>query len=122
MNNLSISKRIFILMLISGLALLFVAGIGWRGEQRAIAGVKSVYDYNVVPLVDLGEIGSLLAINTSELLLAMQHDPRSPTVDAHDHPLDVHLANFARRRAEINALWDKYMATDLNAEDRKSVV
>ncbi|MDP3031077.1 MAG: methyl-accepting chemotaxis protein, partial [Rhodocyclaceae bacterium] len=118
MNNLSISKRIFILMLISSFAMLVIAGIGWRSEQRAISGVKSVYDYNVVPLVDLGEIGSLLAINTSELLLAMQHDPRSPTVDAHDHPLDVHLANFARRRTEINALWEKYMATDLNAEEK----
>ncbi|MDP2196637.1 MAG: methyl-accepting chemotaxis protein [Rhodocyclaceae bacterium] len=122
MNNLSISKRIFILMLISALALLFVAGIGWRGEQRAIAGVKSVYDYNVVPLVDLGEIGSLLAINTSELLLAIQHDPRSPTAAFHDHPLDVHLANFARRRTEINALWDNYTATDLTAEERSLAV
>ena len=122
MNNLSISKRIFILMLISGLTLLFVAGIGWRGEQRAIAGVKSVYDYNVVPLVDLGEIGSLLAINTSELLLAMQHDPRSSTADAHDHPLDVHLNNFVRRRTEINALWDNYMATDLTAEEKSLAV
>ncbi|MDP2169696.1 MAG: methyl-accepting chemotaxis protein [Rhodocyclaceae bacterium] len=122
MNNLSISKRIFILMLISSFAMLVIAGIGLRGEQRAIAGLKSVYDYNVVPLVDLGEIGSLLAINTSELLLAMQHDPRSPTVDTHDHPLDVHLTNFARRRSEINALWDKYMATDLNAEEKSLAV
>jgi methyl-accepting chemotaxis protein len=121
-NNLSISKRIFILMLISGLALLLVAGIGWRGEQRAIAGVQSVYEHNVVPLVDLGEIGSLLAINTSELLLAMQHDPRSTTADAHDHPLDVHLANFALRRTEINALWDNYMATDLTAEEKSLAV
>ncbi|MDO8959555.1 MAG: methyl-accepting chemotaxis protein [Rhodocyclaceae bacterium] len=119
MSNLSISKRIFILVLTAILALLLVAGIGWRGEQRAVDATKNVYENNVVLMLDLSEIGSLLAINTSELLLALQHDPRSPTAVAHDHPLDAHLVNFARRRGEINALWDKYMATALSEEEKR---
>jgi methyl-accepting chemotaxis protein len=118
MNNLSISKRIFILMLISSFAMLVIAGIGLRNQNQAVASLKSVYEDRAVPLADLSEIGILLAINTSELLLALQHDPQSHAAVLHDHPTDAHLVNFARRVSEMNALWDKYMATYLTEEEK----
>ncbi|MDP3037104.1 MAG: methyl-accepting chemotaxis protein, partial [Rhodocyclaceae bacterium] len=118
MNNLSISKRIFILMLISSFAMLVIAGIGLRNQNQAVASLKSVYEDRAVPLADLSEIGILLAINTSELLLALQHDQRSFAAAIHNHPVDARLVNFARRVSEINALWDKYMATYLTEEEK----
>lgn len=118
MNNLSIGQRLLILMSVGGLMLLAVAGIGWKNETEAVSTLRSVYQENVIPMYDLGKIGELLAENTAELLLAVQHDPSGKIAVAHDHEIDVHVENFNRRRAEIGALWDKYMATELSAEDR----
>jgi methyl-accepting chemotaxis protein len=119
MNNLSIGKRISILMVVGGLLLLTIAGIAWRNENDAINSLKSVYEDRTVPLVDLGKIGELLDENTLELLLILQHDPHGPLVSAHDHPTELHLERFAKRRAEINTLWDKYMATYLTEEEKR---
>lgn len=38
---------------------------------------------------------------------------------AHGQPLSEHFANFERRSAEINALWNKYMATNLSEEEKR---
>jgi len=119
MNNLSIGKRIFILMLVSGLLLLTIAGIAWRNENHAVGALKTVFEDRVVPLRDLAKIGELLGDNTTELLLAIQHDPRGQLAAAHNHPVDMHLESFNKRRAEIGALWDKFMATHLTEEEKQ---
>jgi methyl-accepting chemotaxis protein len=119
MNNLSISQRMLILMAVGGLLMLTIAGIAWRNESDAVNALKSVYEDRTVPLRDLGKISELLDENTRELLLSLQHDPRSPLASAHDHPIDLHMERFAKRRAEINTLWDKYMATYLTEEEKR---
>ena len=119
MNNISIGKRISMLMLVSGVLLLLIAGIGWRNESHAVAALKTVYQNRVAPLRDMARIGELLGDNTTELLLVVQHDPKGPLVAAHDHPVDIHLENFNKRRAEITTLWDKYMATALTSEEKR---
>jgi methyl-accepting chemotaxis protein len=118
-NHLSIGKRIFILLAAAGVLLLTVAGIGWNNQNRAVATLKSVFEDRVVPLRDLARIGELLGDNTTELLLTIQHDPKGQLAAAHDHPVDVHLERFDKRRAEIDTLWTKYMATYLTEEEKQ---
>jgi methyl-accepting chemotaxis protein len=118
MNNLSIGKRIFVLMMVAGVLLLTIAGIGWRNENHAVAALKTVFEDRVVPLRDLAKIGELLGDNTTELMLAIQHDPNGQLAAAHDHPIDVHLDHFNKRRVEITALWNKYMATHLTDQEK----
>jgi methyl-accepting chemotaxis protein len=119
MNNLSIGKRIFILMLAGGVLLLLVAGVAWRNQDSAVGALKSVYEDRTVPLYDLARVGELLGENTLELMLAIQHDPGGQLAAAHDHPVAVHQEKFAKRRAEITALWEKYMATYLTEEEKR---
>jgi methyl-accepting chemotaxis protein len=119
MNNLSIGKRIAILLMVGGVLLLVIAGIGWKNQSDAVAALQTVYEDRTVPMKDLDRIREQLDKNTVELFLAVQHDPRSPIAAAHDHPIDVHLENFAKRRAEITRLWDKYMATYLTEEEKQ---
>jgi methyl-accepting chemotaxis protein len=118
MKNLSISQRMYILVAVGGLLMLTIAGIAWHNQTNAVAALKSVYEDRTVPLKDISKIGELLAENTVDLLLALQHDPVSPVVAAHDHPTSLHAERFAKRKAEINALWQKYMATYLTAEEK----
>ena len=118
MKNLTISKRILILMLVNVVLLLAVAGIGWKLGNDGVTGLQTVYADRAVPLRDLGKISELLGDNTREVLLAMQHDPKAPSAALHDHPVDAHMERFKQRRAEITALWDQYMATYLTAEEK----
>ncbi|MDP3031512.1 MAG: methyl-accepting chemotaxis protein [Rhodocyclaceae bacterium] len=118
MNNLSIGKRILILMLVNATLLLAVAGIGWKLGGDAVAALETVYADRTVPMQDLAKIGDLLGRNTRDVLLAMQHDPKGPMAAAHDHPVDLHLEQFKQRRGEITMLWDKYMATYLTEEEK----
>jgi methyl-accepting chemotaxis protein len=106
-------------MLVSGALMATVAGVAWRNQNTAVATLHSVYEDRVVPMKDLAKIGDLLNENTLELMLILQHDPQSPLAAAHDHPTSVHLERFAKRRAEITALWDKYMATYLTEEEKQ---
>ena len=119
MNNLSIGKRIFILMLVSSLLMITIAGVAWRNQSQAVAALKAVYEDRTVPIKDLAKIGDLLSENTMELLLIIQHDPQSPLASAHDHPTTLHLERVAKRRAEISALWEKYMATHHTEEEKQ---
>jgi len=119
MNNLSIGKRLMILMLVNAALLLAVAGIGWKLGGDAVSALETVYADRTIPLADLGKISTLLGDNTREILLAMQHDPKGAMAAAHDHPVDRHVEQFAQRRAEITALWDKYMATYLTEEEKR---
>ena len=118
MNNLSIGQRLLILMSVGGLLLLIVAGIGWKNQDHSVASLKTVFEDRVVPLRDLAKIGELLADNTTEILLAIQHDPSGKVAAAHDHAIDIHPENFNRRRGEITKLWDKYMASHLTEEEK----
>jgi methyl-accepting chemotaxis protein len=122
MNQLSIGSRIYILMIVGGLMMLTVAGIGWKNGNEAVASMKTMYEDRTVPLVDLAKVGELLNANTMELILVLQHDPNSPLVAAHNHPLEHHLELFAKRRTEISALWEKYMATYLTEEEKRLAV
>ena len=119
MNNLSISQRMLILMIVGGVLMLTIAGLAWRNENNAVSSLKSVYEDRTVPLLGLSKISELLGENTLELLLILQHDPRSPLAAAHDHAADLHLEHFAKRRAEVNTLWDQYMATNLTEEEKR---
>jgi methyl-accepting chemotaxis protein len=119
MKNLSIGQRLFLLMVCGAVMLLAIAGIGWKNQNESVASLKTVFEDRVVPLRDLAKIGELMGSNTTELLLAMQHDPKNTFAAVHNHPLDLHPQNFSMRRAEIDRLWQKYMATYLTEEEKE---
>ena len=111
MNNLTIGKRIAILMLVSGLLLLSLAATAWNNQRNAVSSLNSVYVDDVVPLAALGKISMLMGENITELMLVLQHDPSSPVAKAHDHSIKMHVDKFNDRRLEIGDLWDEYLET-----------
>ena len=115
----SISARLAAFTVFAGLLLVTIAAVGLLGGKKAVDALNSVYEDRTVPLVDLFRLAELRAANEKEILLILQRDPRSPLSGAHGQPLSEHFANFERRSAEINALWNKYMATNLSEEEKR---
>lgn len=118
MNTHSIGFRLAAFAAVAGLLLTIIAAIGLHGGSNAVGALKTVHEYRTTPLVSLFRIAELRGENEKEILLMLQRDPRSPLADAHDQPLAAHFEKFNRRSQEINAMWDKYMATQLSAEEK----
>ena len=46
--------------------------------------------------------------NRSQIMLALQHDPRSEYSSLHDHPVSMHLEAIEKNAEEISAAFKKY--------------
>jgi methyl-accepting chemotaxis protein len=119
MNDLSIARRLLILVSVAILLLLTIAGIGWKNQTQEVSALQAVYEDNSVSMGILSKIGELLAENTEELFLAMQHDPASRLAEVHSHPVDVHLESFTKRREEISTLWKQFMDSPHSDEEKR---
>lgn len=118
-SNMRIVSRLWMLSFTGLLGFVVAIGLGWQGLDESEASLKSVYEDRAVPMYDLSLIDSKIRENYNDLILAFQHDPASPLSTLHGHPVDIHLDSVNKRKGEINALWDKYMATFLTEEEKK---
>ena len=118
-NNLRMVSRLWLLALSALAGFVVAIAVGWFGVNSASNSLKSVYEDRAVPMYDLSQIDSRIRENYNDLTLAFQHDPASPLASLHGHPVERHLENVNKRRDEINALWQKYMATNLTEEEKK---
>jgi len=119
LDTLSIAKRILILTVGALILMLLITFLGWRGMQQMTDDLESVYLDRAVPMVDLSQIASKFDAVYADLLRAFQHDPDSKTYALHDHPISEHTERAERVMKEIDALWEKYMATTLTEEEKR---
>jgi PAS domain S-box-containing protein len=117
-NNMRMVSRLWLLSLSALAGFVVAIAVGWFGLNAATSGLKSVYEDRAVPMYDLGQIDSRVRENYNDLILAFQHDPSGALASLHGHPVERHLENVSKRRDEINALWQKYMATYLTEEEK----
>ncbi|MBA3023195.1 MAG: MCP four helix bundle domain-containing protein [Gammaproteobacteria bacterium] len=117
-NNMRMVSRLWLLSLSALAGFVVAISVGWLGVNSATNGLKSVYEDRAVPMYDLGQIDSRVRENYNDLILAFQHDPSGALASLHGHPVGRHLENVSKRKDEINALWQKYMATYLTEEEK----
>ncbi|GAB5606128.1 methyl-accepting chemotaxis protein [Sideroxyarcus sp. TK5] len=117
-NNMRMVSRLWFLSLSALAGFVAAIAVGWIGVNSATNGLKSVYEDRAVPMYDLGQIDTRIRENYNDLVLAFQHDPSGSLATLHGHPVERHLENVSKRKDEINALWQKYMATYLTEEEK----
>ncbi len=117
-GRLRIAQRLWLMCAISLLLFIAAVAIGWQGLNDARTSLKSVYEDRAVPLHDLSKFNSLIKENYAEILRGFQHDPAGLLHAAHDHPASLHIDAIKGRRAELDALWNKYMTTYLTPEEK----
>ena len=103
-RSLPLATRLWAAMgvLVALMALIGFFGLrGMAGNEQAL---DAMYRDNLLPSNTVNRMAFLLADNRSQIMLALQHDPTSPFVKMHDHPLDVHIKATLKNREEINGL------------------
>ncbi|MDP2833939.1 MAG: methyl-accepting chemotaxis protein [Pseudomonadota bacterium] len=117
-NNLRISQRLWLMAGLAATMFFIAVAVGWQGMSKSAVSLKSVYEDRAIPLKDLARINFLLQENFGHVMSGFQHDPAGSLLKVHDHPLSVHTDAVGQGKAEIDALWAKYMATTLTEEEK----
>ena len=118
LNRLSIAQRFWFISLLAGSLFAISVAIGWVGLKAARDSLKAVYEDRAVPLQDLGQIQGFIDANYAHVLAGFQHDPNGALHAAHDHPISLHTDAVRESKSKIDALWAKFMATNLTEEEK----
>ena len=120
LNNLKIGVRISALIVLMFAALIAVAFIGLNLAAKSNEGGRGIYENSLQPTRLVTEVISLMAENRAQVMLAMQHDPGSSLAALHDHPINLHLDNYAANRDKITEIWDAYIRT-IHSDEEKAL-
>jgi len=110
LKNLRIAPRLALGFGLILLLLVAVAALGLRGVGKVHEGTKAIYEDNVIPLAQLGEINALLLRNRV-LVMDMMADPRIQNLDKRE-------AEFGANLKLVDKTWDSFASGDHGASER----
>lgn len=105
LNKINLKARLILLTAIAVLLIAVVAAVGLKGIGALNKALEDVYAENMVPMKLLDNVFADINGTRTQLLLALQHDPDSPFVDLHDHPVSLHLETIKEGQARNQQAW-----------------
>jgi len=118
--NLSIKTKIMIILLVGCLSVIVAGVLGLVGMKGSNNEIEKLYNKNLTNVMQLSQITGLMRDNRIQLLLSLQHDPKSPDiVKMHDHGLTFHIDQVTKNTEELNAVWKKYMSGSLSPDEKR---
>ena len=86
-------------------AFLCLALLAWGAMNQSKEDLRVLHDERMTKSERLAQVTQEAISNRMEILLMFQHDPGGPLHSVHDHGLEVHLEQLARRKALIDQAW-----------------
>lgn len=117
MNNIGIRTKLTVIMGFMALMMLAGGAIGLGGIVLANKALDETYRNRLEPTKMIGRIMLLMNDNRAQIMLALQHQPNSPFVDMHDHPVTMHTDAIIKNRDEITAIVEEYKKRELTPEE-----
>jgi len=111
MNNLKISTRLLILLVVLSGLLIIIGAIGLFGISKTNAGLKTVYEDRTVPAAQLAQIDSMMQQNRMLALITLM-SPGAEAVKANSAKIEANIA-------AITKIWEAFMATSHTEEELK---
>ncbi len=118
MQNVSIRLRLFAIVGLMALLTLAVGATGLLGITLANRALEENYRNRLEPTQMIGRIMLLMNDNRAQVMLALQHQPGSPFVKMHEHPIALHTDAVAANRDEITAIVAEYRKRSLTPEEQ----
>ena len=117
--RLTIRAKLWAAIVVVALMMVSGAVLGLGGLYLADGAARSTYENSMVTTSQMGRILLLMADNSRQLALAVQHDPANPLSNTHDHPLERHTDIVIHNRDEISKLWQAIEQRELAPEERR---
>lgn len=109
LNNFSIKTRLSALISFAALLMVVIGVLGLKGMLSSNASLNDVYRDQLISTGRISQIMALMRDNRIQLLLALQHDPRSGYEALHQHPVDLHVDMVEANIEKISVIWQAYM-------------
>lgn len=109
-KNLTIKSRLIITFFFIAITLLGIESISLFGMSKARDSLKTVYEDRIIALDQLTDIESLILQNRITITASLV----TPTPDE----ININVAKLEKNKAEIDKIWETYMATYLTPEEK----
>ncbi|HCE68306.1 MAG: chemotaxis protein [Geobacteraceae bacterium GWC2_55_20] len=118
--SFSIKSKIVIIVLAGCVSVIVAGTLGLIGMKSSNGQIETLYKQNLTTVTQLSQIMGLMRDNRIQLLLSLQHDPKSPDiVKLHDHALNFHTDQVMKNIEEITAIWKEYASSPMSAEEKR---
>jgi ribosomal protein S17E len=108
LGNLTIKMRLIMLVVLLLALSILIGGLGMYATSHADAGMADMYEHNLIPTAQLGDIASKNLRNR----LAVANAVIQPEHIAED------IKEIEENRAAIQKIWDGYLTTPLTENDK----
>ncbi|MBU0593545.1 MAG: PAS domain-containing protein, partial [Gammaproteobacteria bacterium] len=99
-KNLSIKSRLLSTFSFLLVLMLILGSMGIWNLKDSINSIAEEAEFFQAQRM-ANRVRNLIAENRTQAILAMQHDPASPTAKLHDHPISMHLDAIKENKAKI---------------------
>ncbi|MFO6422612.1 methyl-accepting chemotaxis protein [Motilimonas sp. KMU-193] len=114
----TISFKLKASVVITLVALGFIAYQGITGLQLATTGFNELYTQGMQHTIRSGKILYLLGDARSQLLLSFQHAPDSQYASLHAHPIDAHINEINKDLQQLHSIIDnEILSSELNSQE-----
>ena len=101
-NDASIRLRLLSTFAFMIVLMLVLGGFGLYKLDQSKDQLDSMYEQSVLAQRLANRVRARIADNRMQVALGLQHDPASPVVKLHDHPLSMHLETIAKNKQAID--------------------
>jgi len=101
LDRMTIKTRLITLLGVGMAVLLLIIAGSFSGISSLQEATQDIASRRIQLIRDANRIMYGMADNRSELLLALQHDPRSKVAAMHDHPIGKHFDRIEANKAKI---------------------
>ncbi|MCP5300814.1 MAG: methyl-accepting chemotaxis protein [Chromatiaceae bacterium] len=107
LNRFSIRTRLLILIGNFIVVVALTAAAGLYGMHQGRQSLQQMSDEFLADGVSISVILQRLGETRTHMLLALQHDPRNPAADLHQHDTEVHVRLMRKYVDELGEQWDR---------------
>lgn len=116
-NNLSLIGRVWAVMIMIGLSMLIAMGISAWGLLESRASLNTLHQDRMLASENIRTMILEQYESRLNILLGFQHDPESPLISLHGHPLSDHTNVIARAEQSWRDHWKSLTSRDLDAKE-----
>lgn len=118
-GKLSVSAKLWFLVISAGVLFLVSAGIGLQGLGSARDSLHNVYSERAVPMHNLAQFATTSQDAYSEVLRAFQHDPAGRLFAVHNHAADTHVRALELKLDKLKSQLDYYKTVNFSSPEKE---
>ncbi len=120
-DSFKLTQRVWAVVVVYWAVFIVAMATGFTGMKSARDALEHVHKDRMEAAVAVAQMRRGYLVNRMEMLLMFQHAPDSPLLSIHGHPVDLHLENVAKLKADNDAAQKTVLERDMGA-DEKAVI